>query len=64
MAWKNIKQRSLIDAMLIQHEKLSGLDNIRKIISWKIIDKHIVNLNNSKKGERAFSPLMIIESHI
>ena len=27
MAWKNIKQRSLNDGMLIQHKALTELDN-------------------------------------
>ena len=54
MAWKNIKQRILNDGMLIQHKALTELDDILKIIQWQNIEKYLVDLQNSKKGERVY----------
>lgn len=62
MAWKNIKQRSLNDGMLIQHNALTELDDILKMIKWQNIEKHLVDLHSSKKGERAYPPLMMFKA--
>jgi IS5 family transposase len=62
MAWKNIKQRSLNDGMLIQHKALTELDDILKMIKWQNIEKYLVDLHNSKKGERAYPPLMMFKA--
>jgi transposase, IS5 family len=62
MAWKNIKQRSLNDGMLIQHKALTELDDILKMIKWQNIEKHLVDLHSSKKGERAYPPLMMFKA--
>lgn len=62
MAWKNIKQRSLNDGMLIQHKALTELDDILKMIKWHNIEKYLVDLHNSKKGERAYPPLMMFKA--
>jgi hypothetical protein len=34
MAWKNLKQRSLGDALLIDHEVLQELDGVHGLIDW------------------------------
>lgn len=62
MAWKNIKQRSLNDGMLIQHKALTELDDILKMINWHNIEKHLLDLHNSKKGERAYPPIMMFKA--
>jgi IS5 family transposase len=62
MAWKNIKQRSMNNGILIQHKALTELDDILKIIKWHNIEKYLVDLYNSKKGERAYPPLMIFKA--
>lgn len=62
MAWKNIKQRSLNDGLLIQHKALTELDDILKLIKWQNIEKYLVDLHNSKKGERAYPPLMMFKA--
>ena len=48
MAWKNIKQRSLNDGMLIQHKALTELDDILKMFKWQNIEKYLVDLHSSK----------------
>lgn len=62
MAWKHIKQRSLNDGMLIQHKALTELDDILTMIHWQNIEKHLVDLHNSRKGERAYPPLMMFKA--
>ena len=38
MAWKNIKQSSLADALLIEHRALTELDDILTLINWQSIE--------------------------
>lgn len=64
MAWKNIKQRSLNDGMLIQHKALTEWDDLLKMINWQNIEKHLVDLHSSKKGERAYPPLMMFKARL
>ena len=62
MAWKNSKQRSLNDGMLMQHKALTVFDDILKMIKWQNIYKYLVDLLNSKSGERAYPPLMMLKA--
>jgi IS5 family transposase len=62
MAWKNIKQRCLADALLIEHRALTELDDILTLINWQSIEKHLADLHSSKKGERAYPPLMMFKA--
>ena len=62
MAWKNIKQSSLADALLIEHRALTELDDILTLINWPSIEKHLADLHSSKKGERAYPPLMMFKA--
>jgi hypothetical protein len=32
MAWKNLQQTTLVDAMLIEHEALKELDDVHELI--------------------------------
>jgi hypothetical protein len=34
MAWKNLQQTTLVDAMLIEHEALKELDDVHELINW------------------------------
>ena len=38
MAWKNLTQRSLADAMLINHEALNELDGVSELIDWSRLE--------------------------
>ncbi len=62
MAWKNIKQRSLNDGMRIQHKALTELDGILTMIKWQNIEQYLVDLHSSKKGARAYPPLMMFKA--
>jgi hypothetical protein len=39
MAWKNLQQTTLVDAMLIEHEALKELDDVHELINWSRIEK-------------------------
>lgn len=62
MAWKNLQQRSFNDHMLIEHKALTELDDIHKLVKWQNIEKHLSDLYSSKKGERAYPPLMMFKA--
>ncbi len=34
MAWKNLKQKSLAESMLIDHAALKELDEVHELIDW------------------------------
>ncbi|PCI12007.1 MAG: hypothetical protein COB71_10790 [Thiotrichales bacterium] len=34
MAWKNLKQRSLAESMLIEHDALKERDDVHELITW------------------------------
>jgi hypothetical protein len=38
MAWKNLQQKTLLDAMLIDHEALKELDDVHEFIDWSRIE--------------------------
>jgi hypothetical protein len=54
MAWKNLKQRSLADSMLIDHEALRELDDVHALINWLPLEQllwvFIQNLEVRKLG--------------
>ena len=62
MAWKNIKQSSLADALLIAHRALTEWDDLLTLIHWQSIEKHLTDWHNSKQGERAYPPWMLFKA--
>lgn len=39
MAWNNLTQRSLADAMLFNHDALKELDAVHELIDWSRLEK-------------------------
>lgn len=37
MVWKNLKQRSLADALIVEHAALTGLDNLLYVAPMPIM---------------------------
>lgn len=62
MAWKPLKQTSLADALLIEHSALTELDGILTLINWHAIEKKLADLHTSKRGERAYPPMMMFKA--
>ncbi|MFZ6876309.1 hypothetical protein ACO0LF_29965 [Undibacterium sp. Di27W] len=41
MAWKNIKQRSLGDVLIVEYRALTELDNMYALINWSPLEAHL-----------------------
>jgi IS5 family transposase len=52
----------LTDALLIEHRALTELNDILTLINWQSIEKPLTDLHSSKKGERAYPPLMMFKA--
>jgi len=62
MAWKNTKQRSLADAMLVTHEAIKELDGLNELIDWSRIERHLMQIHTSPIGEKAWPPLLMFKA--
>ena len=62
MSWKNLKQKSLADALLVQHAALTELDDVDQLIDWQPIETLLAGIHNKKRGEQAWPPLMIFKA--
>jgi IS5 family transposase len=62
MAWKNLKQRSLADSMLIEHDALKELDAAHELIDWFPIEQLLSGIHSKSKGEKAWPPLMMFKA--
>ena len=61
MAWKNLAQTDLSDALIQHHEALEELDDINQLIDWKLIEAKLSAIHSKKKGEQAWPPLMMFK---
>jgi len=62
MAWKNLTQRSLADAMLIDHEAIKELDAVHELIDWSRLEQQLSGIHSKKQGEKAWPPLMMFKA--
>ena len=62
MAWKNLQQTTLVDAMLIEHEALKELDDVHELIDWSRIESLLAGLHSSRRGEKAWPPLLMFKA--
>ena len=62
MAWKNLTQRSLADSMIIDHDAIKELDAVHDLIDWNRLERLLVNIHASKKGEKSWPPLMMFKA--
>jgi len=53
MVWKNLKQRSLADSMLIDHDAVKELDSVYELIDWARLEHHLKDIHSSSRGEKA-----------
>lgn len=61
MAWKNLQQQGLSDALLSHHEALEELDDVHEIINWSQIEQQLSHLNTSESGAKSYPPLMMFK---
>ena len=57
MAWKNLKQLSLADSLTSEHEALTELDDINKLMDWKAIGHLLGDIHSKRRGNSAW-PLL------
>ena len=62
MAWKNLTQRSLADAMLIDHDALKELDGVHDLIDWSRLEQRLSGIHSKAQGEQAWPPLMMFKA--
>ena len=62
MAWKNIKQRSLADAMLFTHDAIKELDGLNELINWSRVEQHLSQIHTRPRGEKAWPPLFMFKA--
>lgn len=62
MAWKNLKQRSLADKMLIDHDALKELDCVNELIDWGRLEQILQGIHASHRGEKAWPPLLMFKA--
>ena len=64
MAWKNIIQGSLAEAMLIDQDALKELDAVHELINWSQLEQQLSGIHSKKQGEKAWPPLMMFKAHL
>jgi len=62
MTWKNLKQRSLTDDLMVDHAALEELDDVNELIDWKRIESLLSHIHTKRHGEKAWSPLMMLKA--
>jgi hypothetical protein len=40
MVWKNLKQRSLADALIVEYAALTELDDVHALLNWPKLEAH------------------------
>tara|TARA_R110001599_G_scaffold8670_1_gene42518 strand:+ start:5388 stop:5630 length:243 start_codon:yes stop_codon:yes gene_type:complete len=62
MAWKNSKQRSLADDLMVDHAALEELDGVNKLIEWSCIESMLSHVHSKRHGVKAWRPLMMFKA--
>ena len=62
MAWKNLKQRSLADSMVVPHEAVKELDELNKLINWSRVEQHLSDIHAKTRGGKAWPPLLMFKA--
>ena len=62
MSWKDLKQKSLADGLLVQHAALTELDDVDQMIDWHRIEGLLVGIQNKPHGQQPWPPLMMFKA--
>lgn len=62
MAWKNIKQRSLAESMVVIHDAVKELDELNELINWSRVEGHLSHIHTKPRGEKAWPPLLMFKA--
>ncbi|MDP0589835.1 MAG: hypothetical protein QS748_11845 [Candidatus Endonucleobacter bathymodioli] len=64
MVWKNLKQRSLADSMLIDHDAVKELDSVHELIDWARLEHYLKDIHSSARGEKPWPPLLMFKESL
>jgi len=59
---KNLRQRSLAEAMLVDHDALKELDVVNELIDWSRLEQQLSGVHSKKQDEKAWAPLMMFKA--
>jgi IS5 family transposase len=62
MAWKNLKQRSLADDLVSEHEALTELDDVNDFMDWQAIEDILCDIHAKRRGNSAWPPLFMFKA--
>lgn len=62
MAWKNLKQRSLADDLVSEHEALTELDDVNNFMDWQAIEDLLCDIHAKRRGNSAWPPLFMFKA--
>jgi len=62
MAWKNLKQLSLADALVSTHSALEELDDVHNLLNWSRLENLLSQTHTKRRGEKAWPPLMMFKA--
>jgi IS5 family transposase len=62
MAWKNLKQRSLADDLMVDHAALEELGDVSNLIDWNRLEAMLSHIHSKRQGEKAWPPIMIFKA--
>jgi hypothetical protein len=53
IVWKNLKQWSLADSMMIEYKALKELCSVNKLIDWTRLERVLQGIHARAKGEKS-----------
>jgi len=62
MSWKNLKQQSLADALVVEHSAITELDDVHELIDWDKLEALLSDIHAKTRGEQAWPPLMMFKA--
>ena len=62
MAWKHLKQRSLADSMIIDHDAVKELDELNAMIDWYCVERRLSGIHAKSRAEKACPPLLMFKA--
>jgi IS5 family transposase len=61
MVWRKLKQKSLIDARIVEHAA-NRIDDVIALLDWSRLEAQLISIHNKASGEKAWQPLMMFKA--
>jgi IS5 family transposase len=62
MAWKNLQQTTLVDAMFIDHQALTEMDDVHELIVWLRIESLLAVLQSNPRHFLMMFKTLLLQS--